>query len=204
MLPQRYLHRLSAASGLIAFFVCSPLGADGVVSRRHADALRDKVAAITAFDAERAGAPRRIVVTESELNSYLALDAGADLPPGVVEPSIAILGAGRLTARALVDLDAVRNQSPPNGLFDPRNLLTGRLPVAATGRLETAGGQGRLAVESASVGGVPVPMRLLQEVVAYYSRTPEIPAGISLDDPFDLPAHIREIHLERGQATIVQ
>jgi hypothetical protein len=40
--------------------------------------------------------------------------------------------------------------------------------------------------------------------VSYYSRTPEKPAGIGLDDPFALPARIREIHVERGQAIIVQ
>jgi hypothetical protein len=51
---------------------------------------------------------------------------------------------------------------------------------------------------------VPVPKILLQEIIGYYSRTPEKPAGISLDDPFPLPARIREIQVERGQAIIVQ
>src|SRR5439155_19139739 len=38
---------------------------------------------------------------------------------------------------------------------------------------------------SASVGGVPVPKLLLQEIVSYYSRTAQNPAGINLDDPLD-------------------
>ena len=62
--------------------------------------------------------------------------------------------------------------------------LTGRLPLTATGILTTAKGVGRFALESASVGGVPIPKPLLQEIVSYYSRTPQSPAGISLDDPF--------------------
>jgi hypothetical protein len=45
---------------------------------------------------------------------------------------------------------------------------------------------------------------ILQEIVSYYSRTAENPSGISLDDPFALPARIREIQVERGQAIIVQ
>ena len=45
---------------------------------------------------------------------------------------------------------------------------------------------------------------LLQQVVSYYSRTPDNPAGIGLDDPFALPAGIREIQVERGQAVILQ
>ena len=84
------------------------------------------------------------------------------------------------------------------------NYLTGRLPVTATGTLQTSNGIGRFELESASVGGVPIPKMLLQEIVSYYSRTPQNPVGISLDDPFALPARIREIQVERGQAIIVQ
>jgi hypothetical protein len=40
--------------------------------------------------------------------------------------------------------------------------------------------------------------------VSYYSKTPENPSGINIDDPFALPARIREIRVERGQAIIVQ
>ena len=54
------------------------------------------------------------------------------------------------------------------------------------------------------MGGVPIPKLFLQEIVSYYSRSAEKPAGISLDDPFPLPARIREIQVERGQAIIVQ
>jgi len=51
---------------------------------------------------------------------------------------------------------------------------------------------------------VPVPKFLLQQIVSYYSRSPEFPNGINIDDPFALPARIREIQVQRGQAIIVQ
>jgi hypothetical protein len=51
---------------------------------------------------------------------------------------------------------------------------------------------------------VPVPKIILQEIVSHYSKTPQNPAGIGLDDPFMLPAGIREIQVERGQAIVVQ
>jgi hypothetical protein len=76
--------------------------------------------------------------------------------------------------------------------------------VTATGVLKTSNGIGRFQLESAAVGGIPVPKILLQEIVSYYSRTPDKPSGIGLDDPFALPARIREIQVERGQAIIVQ
>jgi len=43
-----------------------------------------------------------------------------------------------------------------------------------------------------------------QEIVSYYSKTPERPAGINLDDEFPLPAGIREIQVEPGHAIVVQ
>jgi len=81
---------------------------------------------------------------------------------------------------------------------------SGRLPVTAAGVLTTSNGVGRFAFESATLASVPVPKALLQEIVSYYSRSRETPAGISLDDPFPLPARIREIQVESGRAIVIQ
>jgi hypothetical protein len=70
--------------------------------------------------------------------------------------------------------------------------------------LKTSNGVARIEFESAAVSRLPIPKFLLQEIVSYYSRTAANPAGINLDDPFALPARIREIQVERGQAIIVQ
>jgi hypothetical protein len=180
------------------------LGADERASKRDAELLRQKVATISAHGERPTKQGRRTTVTESEVNSYLVYDAKPQLPAGVVDPAVAILGTGRLSGRAVVDLDAVRRARASQSWFDPTNYLTGRLPVNATGRLKTSNGVGHFELESASVGGVPVPKILLQEIVSYYTRTPEKPSGIGLDDPFALPARIREIQVERGQAIIVQ
>jgi hypothetical protein len=122
----------------------------------------------------------------------------------VVDPYITILGDGHVAGRATVDLDAVRKQKNPTSLLDPMNYLMGRLQVTASGVLRTTNGVGRFELQSTSVGGVPVPKLLLQEIVSYYSRTAQNPAGINIDDPFALPARIREIQVDRGQAIIVQ
>jgi hypothetical protein len=180
--------------------------ADIKASKRDAELLRQKVATISAH-AERAPKPAqalRTTVTENEVNAYLVYDAKEQLPTGVVDPAVSILGTGRLSGRAVVDLDAVRREKKPTSLLDPMNYLSGRLPVAATGVLTTREGVGRFQLESANVSGVPIPKMLLQEIVSYYSRTPESPSGINIDDPFALPARIREIQVERGQAIIVQ
>lgn len=146
---------------------------------------------------------RRTVVTEPELNAYLSYHAQASLPTGVGAPYVWVLGQGRLAASATVDLDQVR-ESRKRSWVDPMRLLRGRLPVSATGVLRTADGVGRLELESARVGSLPVPLALLQELVSFYSRTPEKPQGISLDEPFALPAGIRRVDVEAGQAVVVQ
>jgi hypothetical protein len=173
-------------------------------SRRDADLMKQKVATINRLGEKPLKERRRTTVTEKELNAYLALEALGDLPKGVVNPTVSILGDGRLSGRAVVDLDAVRKESPPKSLLDPKNLFIGRLPIAATGVLTTSNGIGRFELESASVGGLPLPKFLLQEILSYYSRSAERPDGLSLDDSFALPVRIREIQVGRGQAIVVQ
>lgn len=173
-------------------------------NRRDAESLKQKVALINAQAEKPARQGRRTVVTESEINSYLAYDAHDQIPAGVVEPAVTILGAGRLSGRAVVDLDAVRKAKNATSFWDPMSYLTGRLPVTATGMLKTHAGTAQFILETAAIAGVPIPKLVLQEIVSYYSRTASKPGGIGLDDPFALPSRIREIQVERGQAIIVQ
>jgi hypothetical protein len=188
----------------VVISVAGVVHADVRASRRDATLLKQKVAAINAHADKPTRAGRRTIVTESEVNSYLVYEAREQIPVGVVDPSITVIGPGRLSGRAVVDLDAVRKQKAPTSLLDPMNYLMGRLAVTAVGKLTTANGVGHFELESSSVGSIPVPKILLQEIISYYSRTPEKPGGIGLDDPFALPARIREIQVERGQAIIVQ
>src|SRR5262252_8147828 len=194
----------SVLAGILGLAAVAGLRADGRASKRDAASLKQKVAVITAQGERPSTTGRRTIVTENEVNSYLMYEAGDQIPAGVVEPSIVVVGGGRLSGRAVVDLDAVRKQKAPTSLLDPMNYLMGRLAVTAVGTLKTSNGIGHFELESSNVGSVPIPKILLQEIVSYYSRSPAKPAGISLDDPFQLPARIREIQVDRGQAIIVQ
>ncbi|HYM25613.1 MAG TPA: hypothetical protein VEU08_20480 [Vicinamibacterales bacterium] len=172
--------------------------------QRSVEVWRQKLAAITEQGDHPAPRGRRTTVTQRDLDAYLRYDAPGQLPAGVVEPAVTIVGDGRVSGRAVVDLDGVRKARKSTGLLDPISYLTGRVPVTASGVLKTGNGSGQFVLESTTVGGVPVPKLLLQEIVSYYSKTADKPAGIGLDDPFALPARIREIQVLRGQAIIVQ
>ncbi len=147
---------------------------------------------------------RRTPVTEHELNSYLTLRAAPSLPPGLSQPRVGILGAGRVTGSAIVDLDVVRRKRAPGSLMDPLNMLGGKLLVTITGVVHARDGQGRFELQEAGIAGFPVPRVLVQQLVSYYSRTPDHPNGYDLDQPFALPYRIRAIEIGDGQAVVVQ
>jgi hypothetical protein len=115
-----------------------------------------------------------------------------------------MVGNGRLAGNALVDLDAIAKKKQSGGTFDLWNLVGGKVPVNVTGTLRTKDGQGNFVLESADISGLPVPKSFLQELVSYYSRSTTNPRGVNLDDPFALPAAIRQIDVGAGQAVVVQ
>lgn len=191
----------------VATLLClAPLAAQGRLSKQDAERFRTKLIQIVEFGNTapvRAAAPRSTSMTDAEVNSYLKFLAADEIPTGIVDPVLNARGGGRVSGRAIVDLDAVRKQKE-RGWLDPTGYLTGRLPVTAAGRLTAKDGIGRFELESADISGITVPKAVLQELLSYYSRTSEKPSGINMDDPFELPSRIREIRVGTGTATVVQ
>jgi hypothetical protein len=180
------------------------LAADsGIGTRADADALQTKLVQIATNGLAQKPVSRKTPVTEREVNAFLRTHASESLPQGVIDPLVTILADGHLTARAMVDLDEVRN-SKERGTFSPWTILRGRVPVEASGLLRTENGVGAFTLDSATVGGVPVPKSVLQELVAYYSKSESQPEGLNFEAPFRLPARIREIRTTIGQALVVQ
>jgi hypothetical protein len=182
------------------------LGAEDRLTREDADRFQAKLGRIVQFGrgaTARSPRARTTPVTDAEVNSYLRFLAKEQIPVGIVEPLLNAVGDGRVTGRAVVDLDAVRKQKQ-RGWLDPLNYLTGRLPVTAAGRLTTRDGKGQFQLESAEISGVNIPKSLLQELVSYYSRTSVNPAGIDMDAPFELPSRIQEIRVGAGTSMVVQ
>ncbi len=175
-------------------------------TRAEADAMQTKLERVAAAaEAPRPAdaPPQRTTFTEREINAYLALEGPAFLPPGIAMPRVRLGDDGRVQARANVDLDAVR-RSRERSAFDPLNYLTGVVEVVAAGRVEGSGGEGLIRYESATVGGVSVPKTVAQELLRFYTRTPERPGGFAFDEPFDLPAGLRAVSVERSSVTVTQ
>jgi hypothetical protein len=170
----------------------------------QAEQFQKKLQQIVAQANTNGDSPRRTTVSESEVNAYLRVRGPELLPVGVTDAVLSADGAGRVSGRAIVDLDAVREKKSSGGLLDPTTYLTGRLPVTAGGILHTRNGTARFELLTATVGGIPIPKNFLQELVSFYTRSSDFPNGISLDNVYDLPANIREIQVGDGNAIVVQ
>jgi hypothetical protein len=195
--------RAVTTCGLVGVVLSASIAANVKWSRADADAFLSKMVQIATHGLAEKRPARKTTLLERELNAYISVHGKSELPAGVVDPTVTILPDGRLTGRATVDLDAVRT-SQDRGMLSPWALLRGQLPVEAIGTLRTEKGVGAFTLESASVGGVPVPKTILQELVTYYSRSESQPKGIDIEAPFQLPAHILEIRTAQGQALVVQ
>ena len=179
---------------------------DAPPSKKDADQFAGKIARIQAIaqtPADGARVPARTVLTEAEVNAYLFWNEADVLPIGVTQPRIRLFGDGRMSADAIVDLTAIRNQRERDWL-DPLAYVGGRVAVTASGLVRGRDGLATLELSSATIGGVSVPKSVLQELVSYYTRSSASPNGVNLDDPFPLPAAIRDVVVAKGEALVIQ
>jgi hypothetical protein len=194
------------------------LGAQSRLTKQDADRCEGKLDRISSFanaakpkatsgsapaGAAPAAGSQTTQLTDAELNAYLRFNLKDQVPAGVVEPTLSALGDGRVRGTATIDLDAVRKQKQ-RGWTDPLSYMSGKMPLVASGLLITQNGVGRFQLESAEISGISIPKSLLQELLAYYSKSADRPSGISMDDPFELPARIKEIRVGKGEAMVVQ
>jgi hypothetical protein len=178
------------------------------VSEQQAEAFAKKLATVTLRGVNsvrgQERAPQRTPFTETEVNSWFAYRSGEMLPTGVTDPRVTIIGDGKLRGAATVDLEVVAKRHATGRVLDPWSYLGGRLPVTVSGVLRTQNGVGQFDLEEAAVSGIPVPTSVLQDIVAYYSRTADDPEGVRLNESFKLPAQIKQIEVGQGQAVVVQ
>lgn len=197
---------MRASSVMLAVLVAGVTGVTAAtnLTRQLADAFEQKIVLVQQRAAAPAVKPRASTFTQDETNSYLKFKARDLLPAGLTEPVVTLIGQGRVSGQAVVDLDLVRRTQGSGGWLDPTSYLIGKLPITAAGRIITADGKGRFELERAEVSGVPLPRAFVAQVVNFFTRTADNPAGSSLDDTYELPAEIRRIDVEAGRFILHQ
>lgn len=194
----------SAMFGAAALSAGVLLHGAAAVSRQQADVFEQKIETIERHGAKSPRPPQRTRVSEGEINSWFTYRSEPVLPDGLTRPTLTIVGNGQVSGTATLDLDAVAKARQSGRTFDIWNLVGGKMPVTVEGIVRTRGGRARFELQEASVSGIPVPRRVVQELLSYYSRTPGHPGGRNLEEDFELPAGIQSIEMSPGAAVVVQ
>jgi hypothetical protein len=169
-------------------------------SRTEADALDRKFEDLN--ERHKTGKVARgksVLVTESELNSYLNLSLGEKMPHGFSDVAVR-LETERIQATGVLDLEKVRDKMPNLNPFSPLYWLSGRVPVLLRGRVVNDDGFASIEWEDVRVGNVPVPVSLLHQIVSSTTKSDEHPAGFDIRAPFPLPYSVRQVRVQPGRA----
>jgi hypothetical protein len=172
------------------------------LSLADADALAQKIETLVG----RARLPpetraKQISVTEAEVNSFLGLRLSQRLPEGVSGLSVSF-GKGRLEARALVDVERVQGGLEGSQSWAPLSLLSGNVPVELSGRIISDDGFATFEVQELRVASIPVPVSVLEKLVAVSTRTAQNPQGIDILSPFRLPYSLKRVRVRQGLASL--
>jgi hypothetical protein len=172
------------------------------LSREQADSLARKLESLTgATPAKKKAPPRSVLLTEGEINSYLNLVLLPTVPT-VTNVELRI-DDGSLTATGLVDIDQIKRRltlSP----WNPVSFLRGRVAVNVSGRYANAGrdGLGRVTIDEVRAGNVPIPISMIEQLVASSTRSAALPDGLDIREPFPLPPPVRGLRLQAGKALL--
>jgi len=170
------------------------------ISEAAARSLAEKISVLTGTESGRAGSYQPVVITQDEANSYLKYRGHEFLPPGIHDPALRISPAG-VSAAGDVDfneLGATERQGSDWGLKLLALIFRGKQRVSATGKLETGNGQGKVMIESLTIGTTSIPAGFVNFLVQSYMRRRY---NVDLSKPFALPDRVTHIELGTGGAT---
>lgn len=140
-----------------------------------------------------------LVVTEREINSFVNLTLGEQIPPELSDVSFR-LGQDRLGAQGTLDLDLLRTKLPEDGMAAMLSMLTGSVPVELEGKVVSGDGLFRVELESVVIGGVSLPPSLLAQFVSLATRNEDAPGGLDIAAPVELPWTAKSVRLEPERA----
>ncbi len=179
--------------GLIAVLFFAPVLASGI-DQVTTDALKVQHILKT-IEARQSNtgqkATRNAVITQRELNAYIAYRLAQEKNPIIKRLKVILRGHNRVHG---------------NVLFDPGGdtilkFLGSDLRFDFDGRLQTREGTGRLDLTSLHLNGEPVPPEALDSVLAAVARYYDSEPG-GVDDWYELPEGVERIEVNKGEAVL--
>ncbi|MSP39602.1 MAG: hypothetical protein EXR70_14030 [Deltaproteobacteria bacterium] len=194
---------INLAGILLALAVCGCSTIDkDKASRELRDQVQAKIDAVLANGALSRAANRTTTFSENEVNAALAANLIEQIPKGIADAQVRLLGDARIALRAVVDVDEFkRKRSKPSG---PLMFFGSKIPVLIRGELTAKDGQGTFKLQSAKANGIPLPRAMVLDLLANHTRSRNNPDGFNLEKPFELPASIRALAINAGEVIVVQ
>jgi hypothetical protein len=153
----------------------------------------DYVSAKRKFDLIDSGKSRpgtRLELTSAELNAYIE----HEVPPGVHNPRLQVIGPGVTTGTAMIDFGQVRRAQgyAPGWLMS--KLLDGERPVSVTARITSAHGHATVDVQRVVVSGVEIDGKTLDFLIHNFllAMYPDAAVG----RPFELGHRIDRLDVQ--------
>jgi hypothetical protein len=184
----------------VLFFLCIvALAAQQTQSHRLANSMQAKLDHLEKNAAKPRPDPAPTVITEDEINDYLAAGR-VKLPQGVKK--VTFQGqSGIVTAFLTVDFDEIKagRGGPSNPLL---SIFNGTHNVRAEADAVGVGGTGKVHIRTVEIDGVIVPRMALQFFIDRYLR-PKYP-DIGMDSAFKLPERIDTATVGYHKLTVTQ
>ena len=132
----------------------------------------------------------------SKIAAEIATQSGHDI--------VQLAGSGtEKFAPALVDLQEVQAKVPAGSLGGLFSFLSGKVPLEARGRVSApAEGFSSIAIEQVYLSTIPVPVSVVEQLVASATKTAESPQGFDVQSPFRLPYALKRVRLQSGRAVL--
>lgn len=131
----------------------------------------------------------KAVITESELNSYIAYRIETEKEEVMRELRLKLFEENRVEAKVLVDLSGQ----------DLPKLLQPRMTFYLGGKIKVKDEKVKLEVKELFLEGQPIQPRIL-DLVIYIASKIENTEPTSLSEWYDLPYGIKNIETQRGKA----
>ncbi len=164
------------------------------------DGLEAKLDELVTRHQEGADAPKEFDIPEDEANAYIRERTVNELPEGIESPWVKF-EEGLAIVGATLDLDKLRGQLPDSLVFQ---LLSGRIPVEITARINAAAGIGMLVLERVTLSGVELPPDMVAALISNEEARDFLPPGFRLGAAFDLPFALESIQCQPGNVKVVQ
>jgi len=184
---------LKKVSALLLFFLSSSLlSFEGEkYSLEEVSKVLKAIDKIRSESLEESKRPRKIFITEKELNSYIAYRIETEKEEITREISLRLFEENKIEGKIVIDL---RDQEIPKFLKPEMNFY-----LAA--KLEVQNGKARLDIKKLFLENQPVPPLLL-DLVIYISAKLEKTQASSINDWYELPYGIDDIETHLGWVSI--